>query len=185
MRQDLPSPALLIWCAQAPAEEMSPEYSSLLPYLRDKNISHLGCGMPSFPSAKTEKSTLTLEVISWRWQSCRQPECPKDTHVEESHLPTQNTCPMTWMKIKLLSCVTHHVFLGVCFAIAGIKKEKVLVAQLCSIHWHSMDCSPPGSSVHGTLQARILERVAIPFCSGSYQSREWTRVSCIGRQILY
>ena len=34
-----------------------------------------------------------------------------------------------------------------------------------------MDCSPPGSSVHGILQARILERVAISFSRGSFQPR--------------
>ena len=42
-----------------------------------------------------------------------------------------------------------------------------------------MDCSPPGSSVHGILQARILESVAIPFSRGSSQLRDWTRVSYI------
>jgi len=42
-----------------------------------------------------------------------------------------------------------------------------------------MDCSPPGSSVHGTLQARILEWVAAPFSKGSFQPRNQTRVSCI------
>ena len=41
-------------------------------------------------------------------------------------------------------------------------KGKVLVAQSCLTLCNSMDCSPPGSSVHGILQARILERVAIP-----------------------
>ena len=35
-----------------------------------------------------------------------------------------------------------------------------------------MDCSPPGSSVHGILQARILEWVAIPFSGGSSQPRD-------------
>ena len=40
----------------------------------------------------------------------------------------------------------------------------VLVAQPCPTLCDPMDCSPPGSSVHGILQARILERVAIPFC---------------------
>ena len=45
--------------------------------------------------------------------------------------------------------------------------------------------TPPGSSVHGILQARILEWVAIFFSRGSSQSRDWTWVSCIGRQILY
>ena len=42
-----------------------------------------------------------------------------------------------------------------------------------------MDCSPPGSSVHGILQARILEWIAIPFSRGSSQPRDWTQVSCI------
>jgi len=40
-----------------------------------------------------------------------------------------------------------------------------------------MDCSPPGSSIHGILQARILEWVAISFSRGSSQSRDWTQVS--------
>ena len=38
-----------------------------------------------------------------------------------------------------------------------------------------MDCSPPGFSVHGILQARILEWVAIPFFCGSFWPRDWTR----------
>ena len=42
-----------------------------------------------------------------------------------------------------------------------------------------MDCSPPGSSVHEILQARILEWVAIPFSRGSSQPRDQTQVSCI------
>ena len=47
-----------------------------------------------------------------------------------------------------------------------------------------MDCSPPGSSVHGIFQARVLEWVAISFSSRSSQPRDWTHVSCIVRQIL-
>ena len=42
-----------------------------------------------------------------------------------------------------------------------------------------MDCSPPGSSVHGILQAKILEWVDISFSKGSSWPRDWTRVSCI------
>jgi len=42
-----------------------------------------------------------------------------------------------------------------------------------------MDCNPPGSSVHRTLQARILEWAAILFSRGSSRPRDWTRVSCI------
>ena len=47
------------------------------------------------------------------------------------------------------------------------EKEKVLVAQLCPTLFDPMNCSPPGSSVHGILQARILEWVAIPVSRGS------------------
>ena len=51
-----------------------------------------------------------------------------------------------------------------------------------------MDCSPPGSSVHEILQARILEWVAISSSRGSFQPRDWIHVSCIsctGRWTLY
>ena len=47
-----------------------------------------------------------------------------------------------------------------------------------------MDCSLPGSSVHGIFQARRLEWVAISFSRVSSPHRDWTCVSCIGRQIL-
>ena len=41
------------------------------------------------------------------------------------------------------------------------------------------DCNPPGSSVHGILQARILQWVAISFSRGCSRCRDWTWVSCI------
>ena len=54
---------------------------------------------------------------------------------------------------QALGC-THH----------GITPEgKVSVAQSCPTLCDPMDCSPPSSSVHGILQARVLEWVAIPF----------------------
>ena len=48
-----------------------------------------------------------------------------------------------------------------------------------------MDCSLSGSSIHGILQARILERIAIFFSRGSSQPKEQPHVSLIDRQILY
>ena len=50
-----------------------------------------------------------------------------------------------------------------------------------------MDCSPPSSSVHGILQARIPEWVVMPSSRGSSQPRSnlVSYVSCIGRQVLY
>ena len=52
-----------------------------------------------------------------------------------------------------------------------------LVAQLCLTLCNPMDCSPPGSSVHGILQARILEWVAMPFSRGSSWPGDRTCVS--------
>ena len=54
---------------------------------------------------------------------------------------------------------------------------KVLVTRLCLTVCDPMECSPPGSSVHGILQAKILEWVAIPFSRGSCWVRGQTRVS--------
>ena len=45
--------------------------------------------------------------------------------------------------------------------------------------WALSYCSPPGSSVHGILQARRLESVALPFSRGSSQPRDPTWISCI------
>ena len=61
----------------------------------------------------------------------------------------------------------------------------LFVAQSCSTLCNPIDGGPPGSSVHGVSQARILECSAISFSRGSSQARGWTWVSCIGRQILY
>ena len=47
-----------------------------------------------------------------------------------------------------------------------------------------MDCSPPGSFIHGISQAR-MEWVAISFSRGSPQLRDRTHVPCIGKEILY
>ena len=50
----------------------------------------------------------------------------------------------------------------------------VLVAESCPTLCDPMDCGPSGSSVHGILQARILEWVAIPFSRGSSKPRDRT-----------
>ena len=56
---------------------------------------------------------------------------------------------------------------------------KLLVAQSCPTLCDPVDFSPPGSSVHGILQAQILEWAAIPFSRGASQPRDQIRVSCI------
>ena len=52
-------------------------------------------------------------------------------------------------------------------------------SQSCPTLCNPLDCSPPGSSVHGILQPRTLEWVAISFSRGSSQPRDQTQVFCI------
>ena len=59
------------------------------------------------------------------------------------------------------------------------EKKESEVAQLCPTLCNPMDCSLPGSSIHGILQARILEWVAISFSRRSSRPRDQTQVSCI------
>ena len=53
------------------------------------------------------------------------------------------------------------------------------VTQACPTLCHPLDCSLPGSSVHGIFQAILLGWIAISFSSGSSWPGDWTRVSCI------
>ena len=53
------------------------------------------------------------------------------------------------------------------------------VAQSCLTLCNPINCSLPGSSIHGIFQARVLEWVAISFSRGSSQPRDWTQVSHI------
>ena len=66
-------------------------------------------------------------------------------------------------------------------------RQCVCVCELCPTLCDPMTCSLSGSSVHGILQAGILEWVAIPFPQGI--SRDWTWVSCIAgwatREVLF
>ena len=57
--------------------------------------------------------------------------------------------------------------------------------HVCLVVSFSFQCHrPPGFSVHGILQVRILERAAISSSRGSYQPRDQSSISCVGRQIL-
>ena len=68
------------------------------------------------------------------------------------------------LEVAVIFCNT---IIWKCFSLLYHKVNKVLAAQLCQILCVLMDSSPPGSSVQGILQARILEWVVIPFSRGS------------------
>ena len=75
----------------------------------------------------------------------------------------------------------HALCVGVAFLVLhvfDILCVCVSVAQSCLTLHNPIDCSPPGFSVHGIFQARMLEWVAIPFFQGSSQQRDQIQVSC-------
>ena len=72
---------------------------------------------------------------------------------------------------------THNGEASNCFYKASVSESEV--AQSCPTLCDPMDCSLPGSSVHGILQARVLEWGTIAFARGSSRPRDRTRVSRI------
>ena len=86
--------------------------------------------------------------------------------------------PCLFPKVKGQCLVTYSAVLLCC------AKSLQLCLTLCS----PVDCSPPGSFVHGILQARILEWVAVPSSMGSLWPRDGALISYIsstGRQVPY
>ena len=83
-----------------------------------------------------------------------------------------------WLTIAYFSSVQSlsHVWL---FATPWAAEWVSEIAQSCQTLCDPMDCSLPGSSLHGILQARVLEWVAFSFSRGSSQPRDRTQVSCI------
>ena len=93
-------------------------------------------------------------------------------------------CSVPWKKaIGVYNCIYHpqemdfFVWLSICFQklMRGARILLCLVAQSRLTLCDPMDCSPQGSSVHGILQARILEWVVIPFSRGTSQPRDRTQ----------
>ena len=99
---------------------------------------------------------------------------PGSPALQADALPSQPPGKPIWTKTNFSSPPSPQGYFG------RMKvKVDVLVASWCPTLCDPKNCSPPGSSVHGILQARILEWVAIPFSRGSSLPRDWTWVSCI------
>ena len=69
-----------------------------------------------------------------------------------------------------LICILHTYIINISNIYYICENERV--SQLCLTFCDPMDCSPPGFSVPGILQARIQEWIAIPFSRGSSQTRD-------------
>ena len=96
--------------------------------------------------------------------------------LEKSKILDVQTCP--WVgnsKLRVSEVMNSTLVMLECFC--------CLVTKSCPTLCDPMDCSPPGSSVYGISQARVLEWVAMPSSGASSQTRDQTRISCLG--ILY
>ena len=91
------------------------------------------------------------------------------------HKESDTTEQLNWPPCHWQPFPTLQVF-GLFLPLLKVK-VKVLVAQSCPSLCDPMDCSPPGSSVHGVLQVSILEWAAISFSRGSSQPKNQARVS--------
>ena len=69
-------------------------------------------------------------------------------------------------------------------ALTGLLRARAQLLQSCLTLCGPTDCSPPGSSVHGILQASIEEWVATPSSRGSPQTRDRTRVSYVAGRLF-
>ena len=105
-------------------------------------------------------------------------------HVCGHHKPQNEDARFTflvrqtlWLPPKQFSPVALKSARPLPWALQHSSSMKVLVIQLCLTLCDPMHHSPPGSSVRGILQARILEWIAIPFSRRSSQPRDWILVS--------
>ena len=96
---------------------------------------------------------------------------------------TDSSLAIPCLVVNAPTALKHSVYYSSNFAYAYMHAK---LLQSCPTLCNSMDCSPPGSSVHGILQARILEWVSMPSSRGSSQPRDRiyvSFVSCTGRQV--
>ena len=106
--------------------------------------------------AKTSHKYTTMKIAWIKWE-------------EPVQLPSVYWCLCTLIASKVDAEKYFMMLMTISMILISFKgfcqeyfQTEVLVTQLCPTLWDPMDCSSPGSSVHGTLQARILEWFAFP-----------------------
>ena len=146
----------------------------------------------------SEKSGMgTMRCLPWGLAGLHAPECPGCrravrggsalwevvTRLEASIWGRNSRILWKYQETSTYPALGEHLLLlwrGLVFLVSLPYGTccYVLVPRSCPTLCDAMDCSPPGSSVHGIFQARILEWVAIPFSRASSQPRNGTWVSC-------
>ena len=89
-----------------------------------------------------------------------------------------NSCPLSrWCFLIISSSTAPFSFCLQSFPALSLSCDWLLVTQTSPTLCHPIDCIPPGSYVHGIIQIRKLEWVAIPFSRETSQPRDQTQVS--------
>ena len=110
------------------------------------------------------------------------------SHFAEPPLPLIESEPLSSGEVASSGGTAAHsssVWTGLSASLSYAICCRRLAARSRPTPYKPVDCSSPGSSVHGISQPRILEWVAISFSRGSSRLWDWTRVSYTGRRSLY
>ena len=124
-------------------------------------------------------SPWTIQYSSWN--SPGQNSGVGSLSLLQGIFPTQGLNPGLSHGRKILYQPSHKTNSKLAYRQTYVCEKSLSPVRLCD----PTDCSPPGSSVHGIFQSKILEWVAISFSMGSSQPRDRTWVSCIAGQTLY
>ena len=126
--------------------------------------------MQALPDREAMCHTLNSEEPDW----CQG---PMPTH---SELCSMGRGLGIFKMLQMIAIVSQRwESLYIQMLLRGNAKVKVSVIQSCPTLWGPMDCSPPGPTIHGILQARVLEWAAISFSREPSQLRDPTPVSHI------
>ena len=154
----------LLWWAQCPERNRRGQFTLALAVRR-----------------RSEKTAVQSPGRECPWNTtCWLPDLgtwplePRRVNVCRVDLPVAAGGILAWRPSRLM----QWLFMGCHYLTMSVSHS--VMSTLCD----PMDCSPPGSSVRGILQARILEWAAIPFSRRSSQPRVWTQVSRIAGKFL-
>ena len=133
-------------------------------------------------------TTENMEAMCLNWKSLSHYNFFRINHKQQSQTKSETKklfakssfSNITTNKTSLLRIYFHLLIQSLFLHCSKVK----VLAQSCLILCEPMDCSPPGSSIHGILQARILEWVAIPFSWVSSQPRDQIRISCMAGRLF-
>ena len=124
-----------------------------------------------------EKAMAThSSILAWRIPWTEEPHelQPMGSQTDMAEWLTLSVCPHLISDEFEVQIQT----LWLCFSCCLLAQSRLTVCN-------PMDCSWPGSTVYGISQARILVWVGMSPSRGSFQPRNWTRVSCIGRHFFF